>query len=61
MLVKEQSTEKMASPAGFEPATYALEERCSILLSYGDLELIFFFEELFDFSLKTFNLLVESS
>src|SRR3546814_11818782 len=28
---------RMASPAGFEPATYGLGNRCSILLSYGDL------------------------
>ena len=27
---------KVAFPAGLEPATYALEERCSIQLSYGN-------------------------
>lgn len=26
----------MASPRGFEPPTYSLGNRCSILLSYGD-------------------------
>jgi hypothetical protein len=27
----------VASPSGLEPLTYALEERCSIQLSYGDM------------------------
>ena len=31
----EKIPRKIARPAGFEPATYGLEVRCSIQLSYG--------------------------
>ncbi len=31
-------SDRMARPAGFEPAAYGLEVRCSIQLSYGRLQ-----------------------
>ena len=33
---------QLATPAGFEPATYGLEDRCSNPLSYGAIQLSVF-------------------